>query len=319
MESTAYCTAGTNPAHRAAEWERVIADTYFPLHLTFRDADRFCGQLERRQIGAVSLSRLETEPLHYERHARHITSTTEEDYLVTVPRRSAVEFHQLGRSVRCNPGGFIIERGDEPYRFSYGAPNELAVLKVGKRALSEKLRSPDRFCAQAIDAGAGLPALFTAMMGQLQALPLSQSHAANLLGRQIVEVLALALDERAGGGEEAQSSVRAGHLRRAEQVIRQNLPNPALSPEFVADACGISKRYLHELFGDTEATVSQFIRDERLIAARDEIATARAVPLAVIAYRFGFSDQAQFSRLFRARFGMTPSDWRRRAERQSEG
>ena len=40
MESTAYCTAGTNPAHRAAEWERVIADTYFPLHLTFRDADR---------------------------------------------------------------------------------------------------------------------------------------------------------------------------------------------------------------------------------------------------------------------------------------
>lgn len=132
-------------------------------------------------------------------------------------------------------------------------------------------------------------------------------------------MLALALDERAGGGEEAQSSVRAGHLRRAEQVIRQILPNPALSPEFVADACGISKRYLHELFGDTEATVSQFIRDERLIAARDEIATARAVRLAVIAYRFGFSDQAQFSRLFRARFGMTPSDWRRRAERQSEG
>ena len=30
-----------------------------------------------------------------------------------------------------------------------------------------------------------------------------------------------------------------------------------------------------------------------------------------IAYRFGFSDQAQFSRLFKAMFGKTPTDWRR--------
>lgn len=35
--------------------------------------------------------------------------------------------------------------------------------------------------------------------------------------------------------------------------------------------------------------------------------------MAEIAYRYGFSDQAQFSRLFKAQFGMTPSDWRRRA------
>ena len=79
----------------------------------------------------------------------------------------------------------------------------------------------------------------------------------------------------------------------------------------MADACGISKRYLHELFGDTNQTVSQFIREERLIAARDMIAGAVRLSMAEIAYRFGFSDQAQFSRLFRAKFGMTPSDWRR--------
>ena len=101
------------------------------------------------------------------------------------------------------------------------------------------------------------------------------------------------------------------HLRRAEQVIRQNLSEPSLSPEFVAEACGISKRYLHELFSDTNKTVSQFIREARLIAARDLIATARSVPMAEVAYRHGFSDQAQFSRVFRSLFGQTPSDWRR--------
>lgn len=312
MDVTAHSTADTAPAQRAAHWTRVIEDTYFPLHLTFQDAGRFTGLLERRQMGQVSLSRLRTEPVQYERRPTHISyAGQEEEYLVTVPRRSPVEFRQLGREIRCDPGGFILERGDEPYRFSYGAPNDLSVLKVSKRALAEKLRDPDRFCARIIDARSGLPSLLTTMMDQLHSLPLSEGQAAAMLGRQMIEVLALALDERLGEDDSVRTSVRAGHLRRAEQIIRHHLANPDLSPEFVAEACGISKRYLHELFSDTNKTVSQFIREERLIAARDAIAAARSVSLAEIAYRFGFSDQAQFSRLFRSMFGVTPSDWRR--------
>lgn len=314
MEIAVYSTASTAAAQRAAEWSRVIADTYFPLQLTYRDPGGFSGELERRQMGQVSLSRLATGPMQYERHARDIAHNNPEEYLVTVPRRGPVDFSQMGREVRCAPGGLILERGDEPYRFSYTQPNELCVLKVSRPMLLERLRDPDRFCAQTIDARSGLSALLVSMMGHLQALSAAESHAANVLGRQIVEVLALALDERSGPEDAgAVSAVRAGHLRRAERVIRQNLSNPALSPEFVAGQCGISKRYLHELFGDTDKTVAQFIREERLIVARNEIAASQGLALAEIAYRYGFSDQAQLSRLFKSQFGMTPSDWRRRA------
>ena len=131
----------------------------------------------------------------------------------------------------------------------------------------------------------------------------------------MIEVLALTLDETAGDDQQVRTAVRAGHLRRAEQVIRKHLSNPALSPDLVADACGISKRYLHELFGDTNQTVSQFIREERLIAARDLIRSSPGLSMAEIAYRYGFCDQAQFSRLFKARFGMSPSEWRRALSR----
>lgn len=311
MDVVAHSTEQIAPGQRSAHWSRVIAETYFPLHLTFRDAAVFSGTLERRQMGSVSLSRLVTEPLQYERRPTHISSTHEEEYLITVPRLSPVEFRQMGREVRCDPGGFILERGHEPYRFAYDTANELSVLKISKRSLAEKVRDPDRFCARTIDSRSGLPALFTAMMQQLHSLPLSEGRAAEVLGRQMVEVLALALDETAGDDHQVRTSVRAGHLRRAEQVVRKHLCNPALSPEFVADACGISKRYLHELFGDTNQTVSQFIRDERLTAARDMIASSPALTMAEISYRFGFSDQAQFSRLFKARFDIAPSEWRR--------
>ena len=109
-----------------------------------------------RTLGDISLSRLRTEPVQYERQKHHISSTTEEQYLITIPLRAPVEFRQLGREVRCDPGGFLLERGDEPYRFSYGSGNDLCVLKVAKSQLSERLRDPDRFCALVFDGRAGL-------------------------------------------------------------------------------------------------------------------------------------------------------------------
>ncbi|QCO54515.1 helix-turn-helix domain-containing protein [Pseudorhodobacter turbinis] len=151
------------------------------------------------------------------------------------------------------------------------------------------------------------------MMQQLQQLSDTEGHAASVLGRQVIEVLALALDDTATEEACTRTAVRAGHLRRAEHIIRQNLANQNLSPDFVADACGISKRYLHELFSDTNKTVSQFIREKRLLAARDAITTNHSLAMAEIAYCFGFSDQAQFSRLFKAQFAATPSEWRRNA------
>lgn len=315
MDVVSHSTAQIQPAWRAAHWNRVIAETYFPLQLTFREPAVFVGQVSRRQLGQVSLSRLATEPLQYERRPNHICGAQEEEYLITIPRRSAVQFYQIGRDVRCNPGGFILERGDEPYRFSYGAANELDVLKVPKRALAEKIRDPDRFCAQVVETGEGVAALFAGLMAQLQDLRLADAQAATVLGRQVVEILALALDSGLDQDEGSRSAVRAAHLRRAEHVVRRNLSNPALDPQMVADACNISKRYLHELFARTDRTVSQFIRDERLVAARDAIASSRALTIAEIAYEYGFSDQAHFSRLFKAAFGTTPTDWRRQCLR----
>ncbi|MBD9373637.1 helix-turn-helix domain-containing protein [Rhizobium sp. ARZ01] len=305
-----YKTEHLPSGERASHWSTVIADTYFPLHLTFRDAASFQGRLEKRSLGDVSLSRLQTEPMQYERRRRHIADASGEEYLITIPRNSPVEFHQLGRDVRCDPGGFILERGDEPYRFSYAAANDLCVLKVAKPMLSEKLRNPDQYCARVFDGFAGVGGLLSNMARLLQSDPIADEKATQVLGRQLIELLALAIDGQSTVGHDHKSSVRTAHLRRAEEVIERNLSNPALSPEMVANACGISKRYLHELFSDANSTVSQFIRERRLSAARDLLLMPNSGAIADVAYRFGFSDHAQFSRLFKAMFGRTPSAFR---------
>ena len=307
-----FSTGQTAIQDRSSQWNAVISDAYFPLELQFQNPFQFNGRLSRMSLGHVGLSRLTSDPVNYERRPTHIREAREEDYLVTLPRASSVEFRQLGKDVRCDPGELIIERGDEPYRFMYEKPNDLYVLKVSRRALSERVRNPDRFCAQVIDATSGTAGLFAAMVNQAQSrIDQLGGPAAETVGRQLLELLGLALDEATGGTPGDVSSVRAAHLARVERFIRDHLKDPALSPDLIAQGCGISKRYLHDLFKDVNGTVSQQIRDQRLTAARDRLAASRGMTIAEVAYRFGFADQAQFSRLFKARFGITPSEFQR--------
>jgi AraC-like DNA-binding protein len=288
-----------------------VSEAYFPLRIDFIDPAGFRGELARTSLGAVGLSRLRSHPVRYERRREHIGAANDEEYLVTIPIVSTVEFNQLGRNVRCAPGGFLLERGHEPYCFLYDQPNDLYVLKVGARALAERIGPPERLGHWAFDATEGIGRLFTTMVAQAHSDAAKADEPARaVIGRQLLELLGLALANDPRALSSSASAVRAAHVSRAERYIRANLSDPELSPERVAEACGISKRYLHELFHEMNATIAQLIREERLIAARDTLGMPHSGPIADIAYRFGFSDQAQFSRLFKQTFGLTPSTYR---------
>ena len=311
MRTQRYSTDAAAPANRTGHWSRVIAEAYFPLHLSFRQPAAFSGDLRRAALGEVGLSRLRSDPLHYERRPQHIGRSQEEEYLITMPLQSPVEFCQFGREVRCDPGGLIIERGDEPYRFMYGGRNDLFVLKASKSTLASRLRDPDRFCARVFDAQSGTGGLLSSLVSRAaQEADAVSDAAAGVLGRHMLDLLALTLDAGGDATQSSTSAVRAAHVRRIEAFVRRNIADQDLSPDMIAEACGISKRYLHELFKDMNCTVSHFIREERLIAARAMLGMPAAGSIAEIAYSFGFADQAQFSRLFRDRFGLTPSGYR---------
>lgn len=308
---TKLSTHGVPGADRSARWSEIISQAYFPLELEFKDPAHFQGRLNHRAFGQVALSRLTSDPVSYTRRGRHIREGLAEDYLITIPRSAPVEFRQLGRDVRCDPGGFIIERGDEPYRFSYSQPNDLFVLKVSKAELSTRVANPDRLCAQVFDATRGTAQLFASMVDLAQtsdsALDVASQDA---LGRQLLEFLALAVGTGSADEADVTSAVRTAHLARIDIFIRDNIKAADLSPERIASSCGISKRYLHDLFRSANKTVAQQVREYRLIAAQRDLSSMTQDSLAAVAYRYEFSDQAQFSRLFKAKFGITPSAFR---------
>jgi AraC-like DNA-binding protein len=318
---TSITTSATRPPDRSRHWHEAIASAYFPLDLRFREADRFSGDLTTWRFGDVSISRLTCDALQYLRLPHHFRGAREEEFLVTVPAKAEVSFSQCGRDVKCRPGGFILERSSEPYQFSHAEPADMWVLKVDADALTGRLRAPDRFCTLQFEANNGAGGLFNDM---LQLLPARfdgmTQEARATVGRQLVDLLVLAIkaDERVLTS--GNSTVRAAHLARIEAYIRTNLHEFGLGPERIAQACGISTRYLHELFRDTDQTVRGWIRDQRLTACREALADPNNNQTAAeIAYRWGFGDQTQFSRVFKAHFGVPPGEFREKARGYTGG
>ncbi|TAA64004.1 helix-turn-helix domain-containing protein [Shinella sp. JR1-6] len=312
---TSITTSATRAPDRSRHWHEAIASAYFPLDLRFRDPDRFSGDLTTWQFGDVSISRLTSDALQYHRLPHHFRAARDEEFLVTVPAKAEVFFSQCGKDIRCPPGGFFLERSSEPYQFSHAEPADMWVLKVEGDALAGRMRAPDRFCTLQFEADNGAGGLFTDMLHLLPARFDGMTQEARItVGRQLVDLLVLAIkaDDRvlASGN----STVRGAHLARIEAYVRANLQDFRLDPERIARACGISTRYLHELFRDTGQTVRSWIRDQRLMACREALEDPNNVETAAeIAYRWGFGDQTQFSRVFKAEFGVPPGEFRENA------
>ncbi|ATJ81601.1 AraC family transcriptional regulator [Halomonas beimenensis] len=298
-------------------WSNLISRTYFPLTLNYGDQKTdFHGSLKvwRAEGSEFSLSRLCSDSVEYARSETQIAQDRESSFLVTIPQRTSVFFAQHGRTLHCQPGHFIVEQGDAPYRFGYEDPNAMWVFKVPSEAMKHRVRRPERYSQHCFGAERGMGRAFVEflMICAERANECSLVEK-NRLFEQALGMLTLVLEQDERVLNSDQSHLRTAHLMRIERFITSQLGNPDLDPKMVADGCGISLRYLHKLFAETGHTVGEWTRKQRLEAAkRDLCDTACGITVGEIAYRWGFSDQAQFCRAFRSHFGCSATEMRSR-------
>lgn len=104
-------------------------------------------------------------------------------------------------------------------------------------------------------------------------------------------------------------------ITRAARVIRERYQDP-LSLGEVAREVGLSRERLSRLFHETLGiTFSDYLKEVRLGYARRSL-TETPSPVTDIAYASGFQSLSQFNRHFKTAEGMSPSAYRRQAERR---
>ena len=108
------------------------------------------------------------------------------------------------------------------------------------------------------------------------------------------------------------TATQAAILHRLCQTIERRLDDPDLTPARVAEAEGISERYLQKLFEGSGSSFTHYLRERRLQRTSAELSNPAEARYSIleIAFRNGFNDSAHFSRAFRHRFGLSPREFR---------
>lgn len=139
-----------------------------------------------------------------------------------------------------------------------------------------------------------------------------------VIRRHIIDLVALSLTPDGAAGESDLSAVTAARLAAILDCIATRFHEPELTVASVAHSQGISPRYLHVLMETSGTSFTERVNELRLQKAFTLLGEASDGPCRIsdIALQAGFSDISYFNRLFRSRFGDTPSFVRAQAERQ---
>lgn len=93
--------------------------------------------------------------------------------------------------------------------------------------------------------------------------------------------------------------------------------HPELNANAIASGAGCSRTRLYEAFAAQGTTVMAALRELRLQRARHLIEQSARLHLGSLSWRCGFADQSSFSKLFKTRFGMSPTLWHLQARNDS--
>lgn len=101
-------------------------------------------------------------------------------------------------------------------------------------------------------------------------------------------------------------------LERIKNLIDASLADPHLTPVKLAKRMEISLRQLYRLFEHENDSVCRYIQRTRLQSVAKDLGNPfmREKSLTDIAYAWGFSDSAHFSRSFKRQFELSPRDYR---------
>ena len=98
--------------------------------------------------------------------------------------------------------------------------------------------------------------------------------------------------------------------RRVFEYVEQNLNDPDLGAQSIAERFGITPRFVHMVFARTGQTAGTFILERRLALAAARLRADPAERITTIAFDAGFSELSHFCRAFRRHFGVSARDYR---------
>jgi len=302
------------PRERTGYWGDLVWRSFGRLRSDTWGDERFAGRIQRIELGSVRLCRLEATR-HRVMRTAGADGSTEPDWLkLVVQYRGRSLFEQNGRRAWLDPGHFAVYDTNTSYSVSNPETVDQHVLLLPREPILQGQRALESLLVRPLSATAGLGRLAceAIRIAQEESDRAAQPISAEL-GDTIMRLVRLAMLENAG--ERLPATTGQLLRERIRAHVDQCLGDPQLDPDAIARALNCSKRLLHKAFENEDCSLLQYIWARRLDAVRADLTDPAQAgrSLTAIAFDRGFSSAAHFSRSFRSRFGIRPSDWRSEA------
>ncbi|MFD7014131.1 helix-turn-helix domain-containing protein [Streptomyces sp. NPDC059928] len=307
-------TTATVPAHqRRAYWRDALSMTFGAVDMSVPDEVN-SGTIRTAPLGRLQVTTVDGDPLDARRTRRLIAQGDEDEYVVVkLLSKGVARLEQDARDVGVRPGEVFIYDMARPVRLLLPECFQTKALVLPRQVLGLSESDLRQITASPIRFDTALGGLLSILVSRLADTAGSyRPHTGELLARNVVDLLTALADEQLGRTTEGTPSGDAAMLLRIRSFIGRHLADPDLTPEVIARAHHISVRYLHKIFEGQDTTVSRWIQSRRLEACRRDLLHREAANRTIIAvaHRWGFTSAAHFSRVFRAAYGMSPSEWR---------
>ncbi|RDK00120.1 helix-turn-helix domain-containing protein [Paraburkholderia lacunae] len=312
-----YCITGEDSASaKIEEWLHLLGELFVRLEYVPTDvsADKeLAAQIESRTFSDLYLHQVASTRQSLMRTPQRAKDSEGEFFLVAMQVSGVGEVKQDGRRAALAPGDFVIYDTTRAYNLDFSAKFQQLVVSVPREHLKTHVPGAENLTACKISGQRPVARLLSTMVSGLPlAIDDSLPDTHTLVSKAVLDLIVANLRSLPEFSEPSSTKLKRYNEKRIKSYVRENLADSGLTVAKIAEALDMSVSSLYRAFEGQAASVAEMIWQERLTAARTALQDRSCAGKSIkeIAFDWGFSDPAHFSRAFRQHFGTTPREFR---------
>lgn len=295
-----------------ATFRSAVSDSFVPLRVDANGHRDFRGRIRAARIDRFQLAEIRATPHAVLRTPELIARRNPAFYKLSIVLSGSSLLIQDGREALLEAGDFALYDTRQPYSLVFDHDIHMLVVMFPQQQTGIPSKVLNQLAAVRISGLNGIARVVLPYLTELGTqLDLIDSPAGAQLAHTAVDLISAMFTTELDIVRSA-ADPRVALLNQVHSYIETHLALPELDPTMIAGAHFISTRHLHNLFQAQGSTVAGWIRSQRLENCRQDLLSPFHVgtPVSAIAARWGLTDAAHFSRIFKSEFGVSPTELR---------
>jgi len=307
-----WSTDAVAPGERFAFWTEAVCEAVLNV-ATEHPRDGFAGDITCRQYGDLQFAAFTSTSHKIVRLKSHIARSRGAHHLVSLQRSGLTRMFQSNEACELQPGDVGLVDGTRPFRIEFTHAVDRIVAVIPHAQLHGRAPWLYRQPLKRIAANTPLSGTLRFYLERLAGPECASPSEASALSENVCNIVALMTATTQSERASARHIAVHTSLDHMLATLRRYLADPELSPGILAERLGVSVRTIHKRFHEADTTFGQWVLRNRLLACRRALDDPRFGSFTVshIAYGWGFNDLSHFSKAFKARFGVSPTQHRR--------